>query len=61
MGRTDMHQNELSDTESIQLGEKALGEIEFWSEIGSHEGLKIGARKHRYAKVLSSDASGTLD
>ena len=59
MGRTDMNTNELSDSQTLTLDEAAKDDIRFWVGVKDHQKLQIGARKHRNAKLLSSDSSGS--
>ena len=58
MGSTQLDLNGLSDKDEIWLGLEALEEIKFWSNISSHDPLKIGRRALHCGNVtLASDAS----
>ena len=58
MGSTQLDVNGLSDKDEIWLSLETLKEIRFWSNISSHDPLKIGRRALYCGNVtLASDAS----
>ena len=58
MGDGQLDINLLSENDRINLSEKSLKEVDFWSKIKDQAPLKIGRRKFSNGNVMASDSSG---